>query len=80
MAKPKLSSLTIYPGAKGHRVVHEFARKPAFSRTSGMTMATPNTEEHNFGPNDQGSLLKHITAALSLGAPGQAGGGGQPEE
>lgn len=86
MAKPKLASLTIYPGAKGHRVVHEFARKPSFSRTSGMGMAAPQQEEHNFGPSENSSLLKHVASALSLGSQplgsqGQAAGlGGQPEE
>lgn len=78
MAKPKLASLTIYPGAKGHRVVHEFAKKPAFSKAMGMSMAAPQTEEHNFGPGDQGALLKHIGSALAL--KGGAGEGGQPEE
>lgn len=86
MAKPKLASLHIYPGAKGHRVVHEFERKPTYSRTQGMSMAGPQQEEHNFGPGDKGALLKHITSALALGGAGQAagagqaGGGGQPEE
>lgn len=89
MAKPKLKSLTVYPGEKGHRVVQEFHRKPVLrggGLSGGMAMDGAPPAEHNFGPGDSQNLLKHITSALALqslakqGGGGGGGGGMPPEE
>lgn len=79
MAKPKLKSLTVYPGEKGHRVVQEFHGKPTLRRgglSGGLAMETAPTQEHNFGPGDAKGLLNHITSALALQSLAKQGGGG----
>lgn len=76
MAKPKLASMTIRPGKNGgFHVRHEFEPKPSYSKGFGMTMDGSKPEEHNFGPGDDGALMKHITQALSLKGLSQDSGG-----
>lgn len=86
MAKPKLRSLTIYPGERGHRVVQEFHSKPVLRKgalSGGLAMDGAAPQEHNFGPGDSSGLMKHITAALalkSLADSGRSGGAGEEED
>jgi hypothetical protein len=67
MAKPKLEELRIRPGKHGHSVRHEFAAAPKYAKGNlGMSMDHPPAEEHNFGANEGGAMMKHIAEALAV--------------
>ena len=88
MAKPRLEEMRIRPSKNGgHNVQHNYSAKPRLAGgalSGGMMMDHPPSEEFNFGPQDHGSLMKHIAGALALkgmgapGAPQPAQGEGQP--
>jgi hypothetical protein len=79
VAKPKLEELRIRPGKNGHSVRHEFSATPKLTKgalSGGMMMDRPPAEEHNFGANEGGAMMKHIAEALAL--KGMAGQGEEP--
>jgi len=65
--KPELASITIRPGKNGgHTVRHEFQSAPSYSKVGGMSMASPQGEDHSFGPNDNQNLMAHLATALAI--------------
>lgn len=68
----KLEEMTIRKAKNGGHVIrHEYERKPMHSSgaaNGGMYMDRPKSEEHVFGPEDGGKVLKHIQTHLGLKA------------
>jgi hypothetical protein len=63
----------------GHSVRHEFKRQPVKregSMSGGIYNERPPSEEHIFGPDDDGKLAAHIIQHLGL----KVGKGASPDE
>ena len=52
----------------GHTVTHEYKRQPAHKggMHGGMYAERPPSEEHVFGPDDDGKLAAHVSKHLDL--------------
>lgn len=74
----KLHHIEIHPGKNGgHRVVHEYERRPAKrdgAMSGGMYMERPEPEEHLFGEGEDQKVMAHVAKALGFRKGGSAGG------
>lgn len=70
MAAKQLESIEVRKAENGgHTVRHEYKRQPVKregAMSGGMYMERPPSEEHVFGPDDDGKLAAHLHKHLGL--------------
>jgi hypothetical protein len=66
-SKKELASMRIEAAKNGGHVVrHDYRSKATYSKSGGMGMDYPQSEEHVFGKTENAKLAAHIATHLGL--------------